>query len=146
MEITEHPTSAAPPIRASDADRETISTVLHQAAAAGMLTLAEVDERLALLYTAKFRHELDALTDDLPAEMRSTRTSYTGATVMDSLRAINAAVLGLILSLTSLARRHPRITATIGVVLVAALVVLMTVDGLEMGGHELHGAHEIGGH
>lgn len=146
METTEHPTSAAPSIRASDADRETISTVLHQAAAAGMLTLAEVDERLASLYTARFRHELDALTDDLPAEVTSTSAGYTGATVRDSLRAVGVAVLGLILALASIARRHPRITATIGLVLVAALVVLMAFGGPETGGHELHGAHEMGGH
>ena len=146
MEITEHTTPATRAIRASDADRDTTSIALHQAAAAGMLTLAEVDERMTSLYTAKFRHELDTLVEDLPAEPTSTRVAHAGDTVLGSVRAVGAAVIVLLLSLGALARRHPRITAVAGVGLVAMFLAFMAFGGVEMNGaHELHGAHEIGG-
>lgn len=53
-------------IRASDADRERVAAILRGAAGQGLLTLAEVDERLAAVYAAKHRAELAPLTADLP--------------------------------------------------------------------------------
>jgi len=59
--------SAPPqPLRASDTDRERVCHILHQGTGAGMLTLAEADERLAAAYAARFRHELEPLTADVP--------------------------------------------------------------------------------
>lgn len=57
-----------PEIRASDAEREKIAETLQIAAADGRLTLAELDERLGQLYETKYRHELEVLVHDLPAE------------------------------------------------------------------------------
>src|SRR5262249_42987649 len=53
-------------IRASDHDRERVAGILRAATAEGLLTLAEADERLAAAYGARYRHELDPLTADLP--------------------------------------------------------------------------------
>ncbi len=57
-------------LRASDAERERTAEVLHEAAGEGRLTLDELEERLAAAYAARYRHELPALTADLPATTR----------------------------------------------------------------------------
>jgi hypothetical protein len=69
------PTTTQPtPIRASDAEREEIAKIVQEAGAAGRLTLAETEERLAGIYASKFRQELAQYTADLPrAEGRSSR-------------------------------------------------------------------------
>ena len=61
--------SVPPPgaLRCSDAERERTSSALHVAAGEGRLSLDEVEERLAKIYTARYRHELDAITGDLPS-------------------------------------------------------------------------------
>jgi len=53
-------------MRASDADRERVAQVLHQAMAEGRLTVSELDERLVGLYQAKTFGELVPFTRDLP--------------------------------------------------------------------------------
>ena len=53
-------------MRASDADRERVAQVLHQAMAEGRLTVSELDERLVGLYQAKTFGELVPFTQDLP--------------------------------------------------------------------------------
>jgi len=54
-------------MRASDADRERVAKVLHDAMAEGRLTLTELDERLGAVYSSKTLGELVPLTADLPA-------------------------------------------------------------------------------
>jgi Domain of unknown function (DUF1707) len=58
--------SIAPDIRASDSEREMIVTRLSEHAAAGRLTLAELEERIGLAYSSTTRAELTKLTTDLP--------------------------------------------------------------------------------
>jgi hypothetical protein len=53
-------------MRASDADRERVAQILHNAMAEGRLTLAELDERLQQTYAAKTLGDLVPLTADLP--------------------------------------------------------------------------------
>jgi hypothetical protein len=53
-------------VRASDADRERVAAILRGAAGQGLLTLAEVDERLAAVYGATHLTDLGPLTADLP--------------------------------------------------------------------------------
>ena len=53
-------------IRASDAERETIASILQRAAGAGRLSAEEAGERLAQAGSARFREELAALVSDLP--------------------------------------------------------------------------------
>jgi Domain of unknown function (DUF1707) len=55
-----------PHLRAADADRAAVATVLGEHMSAGRLTLEEYDERLALAYAAKTYGELAELTADLP--------------------------------------------------------------------------------
>lgn len=54
-------------LRVSDAEREQVAARVRDAAAVGMLTLAEADERQAAAYAARIRADLVELTDDLPA-------------------------------------------------------------------------------
>lgn len=145
MKTTEQSTSDSPSIRASDVDRERTSTALHAAAASGMLTIAEVEERLSTVYTSKFRHELDAQVADLPIEVRSTRPGAERG-VVDSARAAGAAVVALILTVASLAGRHRRITAVIVLVLAAVFAALMFFGGTEMDGHQMYGHQMQGAH
>src|SRR3712207_4728743 len=56
-----------PHLRAGDTDREAVAAALGTHMAAGRLTLAEYDERLALAYAAKTYGEIAELTADLPA-------------------------------------------------------------------------------
>jgi hypothetical protein len=58
--------SIVAPVRASDADRERVAAILRGAAGRGLLTLAEVDERLARVYAATHVDDLPPLTADLP--------------------------------------------------------------------------------
>ncbi|RZS36938.1 uncharacterized protein DUF1707 [Herbihabitans rhizosphaerae] len=60
-------TPAEPPVRASDSEREEIAARVQAAGAEGRLSLAETEERLTSVYTARFRHELTTLTSDLPS-------------------------------------------------------------------------------
>lgn len=54
-------------LRASDADRERVATVLRDAAAQGRLGLDELDNRLSGVYAAKTYADLEPLTRDLPS-------------------------------------------------------------------------------
>ena len=62
-----------PHLRAADADRAAVATVLGQHMTAGRLTVDEYDERLARAYAAKTYGELDELTADLPAAVPAPR-------------------------------------------------------------------------
>jgi hypothetical protein len=55
-----------PPVRASDADREAVVAVLHDAVVRGLLSLEEGNDRVAAAYSATFLTDLPALTSDLP--------------------------------------------------------------------------------
>ncbi|MGY1681277.1 DUF1707 SHOCT-like domain-containing protein [Geodermatophilus sp. SYSU D01176] len=55
-----------PHLRAADADRAAVATLLGEQMSAGRLTVAEYDERLARAYAARTYGELEALTADLP--------------------------------------------------------------------------------
>jgi hypothetical protein len=57
---------AQSPVRASDADRERVAAILRGAAGQGLLTLAEVDERMGRVYAATYVGDLAPLTADLP--------------------------------------------------------------------------------
>lgn len=58
---------AAPPeIRASDDDRERVASEIREHFAQGRLDAEELDDRLARVYAARTRAELDALRHDLP--------------------------------------------------------------------------------
>jgi hypothetical protein len=60
-------------VRASDTERERVAKMVSKAAGEGRLTIAEADERLERVYTARFRHELAEFTADLPTERPAER-------------------------------------------------------------------------
>lgn len=55
-----------PSVRASDADREAVVAVLHDAVLRGLLTPEEGNERVSAAYGARFVGDLRPLTADLP--------------------------------------------------------------------------------
>jgi hypothetical protein len=57
-----------PHLRAGDADRAAVASVLGQAMAAGRLTVDEYDERLTRVFAAKTYGDLAELTADLPGQ------------------------------------------------------------------------------
>jgi hypothetical protein len=69
-----------PHLRAADADRTAVATVLGQHMTAGRLTVDEYDERLARAYAARTYGELDQLTADLPATPQHPRASRPAST------------------------------------------------------------------
>ncbi|GAA5116566.1 DUF1707 SHOCT-like domain-containing protein [Pseudonocardia adelaidensis] len=90
-------------IRASDAEREAVAERLREAATAGLITIAEADERQAAAYAAVTRDELGPLTADLPAAEKTTPERATapwrrGRLTAGSRRrlAVHAAVVGFL--------------------------------------------------
>jgi Domain of unknown function (DUF1707)/2TM domain len=55
-------------LRASDSEREQAAAVLREHAAAGRLTIEELDERAQAAFAARTRSDLSALFEDLPGE------------------------------------------------------------------------------
>ena len=68
------PTSGAPPVRASDAERDQAAEILRAGYAEGRLSRAELDERLTAAYAAKTRADLHDLTSDLPGTVPAPTT------------------------------------------------------------------------
>jgi hypothetical protein len=66
-----------PHLRASDSDRSAVATALGEHMAAGRLTLAEYEERLAQVYETKTLGGLAALTADLPPTAASRASAPT---------------------------------------------------------------------
>jgi hypothetical protein len=65
--VSEQPSPPEPRgIRISDADRERAAERLHQALAEGRITLSELEERLAVVYAAKYEADLRPPLADLP--------------------------------------------------------------------------------
>lgn len=75
--------TAAPPVRASDAERDRAAEILHAAFAEGRLTRAELDERLAVAFAAKTRADLRDLTGDLPGAVPAAVPAYDRLPVAD---------------------------------------------------------------
>jgi len=58
-------------VRVSDADRDRVAARLQHHYAVGRLTLPELQERVALVYRARTRGQLDAVSADLPGPVRA---------------------------------------------------------------------------
>ncbi|HEX4223320.1 MAG TPA: DUF1707 domain-containing protein [Pseudonocardiaceae bacterium] len=77
--MTEQPEQPNPlDLRASDADRERVAKILHDAMAEGRLSVAELDERLQTVYKSRTLGELVPVTSDLPV-VGATGTSVQPA-------------------------------------------------------------------
>lgn len=71
-------------LRVSDADRERVARVLHDAMAEGRLSVHELDERLKRTYEAVTFGELEPITKDLPVTGQSTMPAPTGSAELAS--------------------------------------------------------------
>ncbi len=94
-------------LRASDAEREEVTTIVRAAMTEGRLTLQEGEDRLAAVYASRYRDELAQFTADLPDGGRRARA--------DTPEARAAARAGL--------RRHTRFVVVVGVLLTALWLV-----------------------
>jgi Domain of unknown function (DUF1707)/Cell wall-active antibiotics response 4TMS YvqF len=66
-------------LRASDADRDRTAEVLRDAFGQGRITVAEMEERLTLVYAAKTYAELEPITRDLPEAGAAAPSPAPGA-------------------------------------------------------------------
>jgi hypothetical protein len=73
------PPSPDASVRASDAEREHHADQLREHAAAGRLTLEELDERLDRVYAARTHGELAPIVADLPAPVHAPARPATRA-------------------------------------------------------------------
>jgi hypothetical protein len=102
--------------RVGDDDRQRTAALLSDAAGAGVLTLDELDQRLAGVWSSGTGRELAALEADLPTGLRSARDRRDTA-----LRARDVARAGLAGHLTSY--------AVVMVLLLAVWLVVGTAGG-----------------
>jgi hypothetical protein len=77
--MAENEAESTPQLRASDAERERTADRLRQATGDGRLTVEELDERLAAVYAARTRAELEPLTADLPDEPAGHEPAIAGS-------------------------------------------------------------------
>lgn len=88
-------------IRASDSEREYVARIMQAAAAQGLLSLDEADERMAAIYAARTRAELAPFTVDLPEGgrrlMENTPEARTAARTGLVRHAITVAVVAFLL-------------------------------------------------
>jgi uncharacterized protein (DUF2267 family) len=133
-----------PAVRASDADRHRVERILQEALGAGMLTLEEVEERLAGAHAARFRHDLPPLVRDLPVdELAPGDPSVAGW--LPRLLALVVHVLGAVRAAVLTATVRQRVLG--GLVVLAAVVVAVVAlsAGLETAFSPEDGEHLTGG-
>jgi hypothetical protein len=133
----EPPQEPAAGMRASDADREAVVALLHDAVGRGLLTVEEGNERVAAAYGARFVKDLPPLTADLPP-------APAKAPVAPGWRAL--AVLAWLQLRTALAglswrgvRARPRLVLAVVALLAVLSLGAATTGELVGGGH--HRAH-----
>jgi hypothetical protein len=125
-------------VRCSDAERERTGAKLHAAVGEGRLTMAEVEERLAKTYAARYRHELDGLTADLPEPAPAGwRPILTMAT-----RQL-ASEMSVLLGRGGAVSTRRRLLLALATLLFVAMAVTLAVHGILDQGPEHHGfSHE----
>jgi hypothetical protein len=79
-----------PHLRAADADRAAVASLLGEHMAAGRLTVAEYDDRLSRTYAARTYGDLAALTADLPTTVEK-RPDPAAAAPAPSVHGISSA-------------------------------------------------------
>jgi hypothetical protein len=124
-------------IRCSNAERERAGAAVQEAAGAGRLTMEETEERLGKVYAARYRHELEAFTADLPAVTKPAGWGLVFAMAREQFA-------DDLTALTSRDRGRRTVAVRTVVIALAVLMFLMTVamvvlhgivpDGPEYGG------------
>jgi hypothetical protein len=132
---------AAPPQRCSDAEREQTSSVVRVAAAEGRLSMEELEDRLTTIYAARYRHELAAVSADLPGP--SSGTGW-GAVLTLAWHQLSAELTGLFWRDRTAMSRRRKVVVALVLLAVVLLVIALVVQGFVDDGpeHEFGGAHE----
>jgi hypothetical protein len=135
------PQGHTPPARASDAEREAVVGVLHDAVARGLLTLAEGEERVATAYATRFRDDLPRLTADLPpgpppAPVAPGWRALALLTWLQLRSSLTPAVRGLAASPRRLVLG---VVALVVALSLAGMAIADAVDHNPYGGHSHHG-------
>jgi hypothetical protein len=133
------PTSlAGAEIRCSDAEREQVRAALYAAAGEGRLTMAEVEDRLGRLEEARFRHELAAMTADLPAPEPPEATGWRP--ILAAARRTLLADLAVLFGRSAEpAPARRRVLLIVAAVIVLVLMAAIVLQGFEPHGFEGHG-------
>jgi hypothetical protein len=139
-----HPVLDEPAVRASDADRHRTERILQGALGAGMLTLEEVEERLAAAHAARFRHDLPPLLQDLPVD-ELTPDDTPAAGWLPRLLALVAHALGVVRAAVLTATVRQRVLAGLVVLAAVAVAVVALSAGLETAFSPEDGEHLTGG-
>lgn len=140
--MSENATGTAVPdgIRCSDAERERVRVTLRAAAGEGRLSVDEAGERLGRLEDLRFRHELAAMTADLPApepgEPHGWRQILTAARA--ALAADLAVLLGRAPEPTPGRRRLLLVLTVLFGLMIAAALVAGAVHGFGPDGFDRH--------
>lgn len=130
-----HPVASEPAVRASDAERAAAADRLHVALAEGRLDVSEIDERIAVVYAARYRSDLSVLLADLPMPAAGDPDGGWGAVwraVVDQLWASSARARGAVPE-----RPDQRQRQAVAVVLVTAAlwVTVCLLAGIAVGMH-----------
>jgi hypothetical protein len=132
-------------IRCSDGEREQTRARLSHAAVEGRITVDEVDDRLALVAAARFRHELDAVVADLPRPEAPAAQAVGWLPILGTARrqlsADATALLGRGQVAVSRRRRLAILVAAVAVLLIFTALVLAALHGF---GDEGFDHHELG--
>ncbi|MEV5721709.1 DUF1707 domain-containing protein [Amycolatopsis mediterranei] len=125
-------------VRCSDAERAETEAALHVAVGEGRLTMAEVEERIARVYAARYRHELAAITADLPP----VPDAVTGwRPVVAAARRQVLTELATLLGkggTVSTRRRLAIALVTLAMVVFAVSVAVLALHGIDGDGFEHH--------
>lgn len=127
-------------VRCSDAEREQACARLHSAAGEGRLSMAEVEERITEVYSVRYRHELDALTADLPAP-EVQRTPASGwREIFEAIRGQLAAEARILLARGgAVGARRRRLAITLVLLVFFAAMIVSSFHGFGGDGPEHHG-------
>jgi hypothetical protein len=143
-----------PPVRASDAERQAVIAVLHDAFTRGLLTMEECDERMAAAYAARFRRDLPPLTADLPPAPAAAPTApgWRALAVLAWLQ-LRAALAGFSWRGSARSvRARPRVAlAAVAVLALLSIAAVSTGplfggDGSASEGRIIEHAHHFGPH
>jgi hypothetical protein len=134
--------ASVPPVgalRCSDTERERTSSVLRTAAGEGRLSLHEVDERLEKIYAARYRHELDEITADLPSPA-PTATGWRTIVTMARLQLADevSALTGRAQTEVNRRRRLVLALSVLAMVLLVVAMLMLAVHGIAGEGPEHH--------
>jgi hypothetical protein len=134
----ENSATAPDGVRCSDAERAETEASLHIAVGEGRLTMAEVEDRIARVYAARYRHELAAITADLPSAPEAV-TGWRPIVSAASRQALTdlSALLGRD-GTVSTRRRLTIALVTLAMVLLAVSLLVLALHGIGGDGFEHH--------